>query len=529
MAFNTASSQTSTHTYLPAPISNCLIPMKERERLQRWINAAPSGPVVGVIGRPGIGKSTLAADLAREQAAAGQKPVVFAHCRDRRLEAIAQECIHAIAPESPLYAGADVLRAFREIFFATPAIVVLDDLTDHHRVAQLATPNTIIVVTSREPLRVPSVELREWSQQDAIAYVAEHGQVNDNDVALSKICALVNHLPLALEMIAAFFAATPATLPSECLRWLSDEHRRLMRTVIREDDQVAYDTTFAFVYHRLAVTLQRVLRQLSVVPGPFDAAMAVAVSEDAEYALPELVKRRLIAFDSETGLYTWRAPVRAFVRARLSNSEVVSAELRHAACVVSRAREIGHRFQMPAPSPTAAREAGEALRAFDTLRHHIELVFLRVQPDHHALQSRAARLMADLTDALRDVLPLRLSAPERVTWLRAQAGAHRALRDYRGEVNALGYLAALHIANDDLDAALKCYERLLNVKQELTAENRSFEMLARVAENPGGITFEHLNMPARIAQALAALGAGKRVGPLATAVAPAAPVTQPAA
>jgi hypothetical protein len=147
-------------------------------------------------------------------------------------------------------------------------------------------------------------------------------------------------------------------------------------------------------------------------------------------------------------------------------------------------------------------------------------------PDHHLLQSRAARLMADLTDALRDVLPLRLSAPERVTWLRAQAGAHRALRDYRGEVNALGYLAALHITNDDLDAALKCYERLLNVKQELTAENRSFEMLARVAENPGGITFEHVNMPARIAQALAALGAGKRVGPLATAV---APVTQPAA
>lgn len=515
MAFTTAASQTSSFSYLPAPISNSLSPsglVKERERLKRWIAAADNAQngsdaarsaVVGIIGKAGAGKTTLAIDLARECAQIAGISPIFVHARDRRLDAIARECLFRVAPEAPFYEGEDALRQFREMFSGIRSVIVIDHLTDHHHVARLAAPGSIIIVTAREPLRVPTVELREWPIDEAVAFVAQRGGVNPNDLALRQMCERVNQLPLALNLIGAFFASVPNTLPFECLRWLNDEQRRLLHMAVRDTDRLALETALAFSYHRLNVALQRVLRVLSVVPGPFDMELAGEVCDDAQHALPELVRRGLLEYDAAHQEWRWLAPVRAFARARMSNSEAVAAELRHAAAAAARAREVERRM--------CARQSEAALRLQLSLQHHIDAAFTRMQPDAHALPFKAARVLADLCGALRESAPLRLSPRERIAWLRAQASAHRHLQDFRGEANALGYLAALHITQNDLDAALKCYERLLEVRNELAGEPDGLDAIARVAGGPAGVKFEHLQLPGMLAQALSALGAGRRV------------------
>ncbi len=126
-----------------------------------------------------------------------------------------------------------------------------------------------------------------------------------------------------------------------------------------------------------------------------------------------------------------------------------------------------------------------------------------LQPDSHPLKFKAAKLLIALSTALTDVLPLRMSQRERGAWLAASVGAHRLLQDHRGEARALGQLAALHIENDDIDAALKCYERL----QRLRAAHGAH--LARDASHTAPA--EPLRAAALIAQAITSIGARRTV------------------
>ncbi len=394
MTFITASSQTSLFSSTPAPISSAFASdafeavstvgadtspetlrphHKEHDRLARWIGtaaAAPTGAVVGIVGPVGIGKTTLAIALAETLASERRVPLHVITCRDRKLSTLLREFIYRAAPDAPLVADAETWLKFREIVATRPAVIVLDDLTDIDAISRLALPGLQVIVTSRAPaLSVPSVELRAWSPQEALGYLSERMGSLANDVALPKLCALVGNVPVALSLLAGHLAQTHAGLPSDCLRLLTDEHKRLKRLSARDDHKLAIDTALSFAYHRLSVSLQRVLRQLSVIPDAFTADIASQICDDAAAALPELVRRNLLVFNSGTGRYAWLSPVRAFARARMSNSEAVTAEMRHAQGVIVHANNIA--------SDTAARNFDSALRAYDALRPQIDAAFVR--------------------------------------------------------------------------------------------------------------------------------------------------------
>ena len=435
----------------------------EMNRLRRWLAGAErEAAVVGICGPAGVGKTTAALQLAREHA--GGRPILFVHARGRSVAALAEECARRVR----MCEGDEVQRA----------VLVLDDVTccnrvaSGMRVADLAAAGTLILATSRESLGMPSVDLRPWPVQTARQFLVLRSGVHEHDVALLRISELLQGLPAALDLIAAYLVESRLlVLPSDALKWLADEHGRLLRHSLEVDLLLALEAALAFVYHRLTVVQQRVLRQLSVVDAPFDAAMAAEISVDADGVLADLQRRRLVVADETGDGFVMPQSVRDYAQVRLSNSEGVAARMRYAASVTAGAKALGRRFSIG--------DVVGAMMGFDRLRRHIDAVFVGLQPEHHALPTKAARLLAEMVDALHDILPLRLNAADVLLWQRMCVEALRRARDVRGEMGACERLAALYEADHDVDAAAECHERVRLLQIEWSAERRSIDLLAR--------------------------------------------------
>jgi hypothetical protein len=463
MAFIAASPQT-TSTFLPSPVSHYPpLHERERERLMRWLQtapvSAPTGVCAGISGGPGIGKTVLALDVARTLQTQRVLPLILVYAQERRADHALREAILRLHPGAPALPPDRLHQQFQETLAASPAIVVLDGVIEPDRAGRLAPPGSVLLITSRESMHTPSVELQPMDAASAHALLLAQSGANPNDAALPEICALVANNLLALRLIAIQLRRAPHMLPREIARGLFDEQQRLLRMAVRDGLRLAVDTAVAFIYHRLSVARQRVLRQLSVVTPAFDSALACAVCDTDPGTIAALAGLGLIESDIGTGRYRWQEHVRGFLRMRLSNSEGQQAELRYAEFAAARAADLA--------SQTARDGALASLRDFDALRPHAEAVFARLRPDSHAFRARAARCQIALSRGLSELLPHRLTESERANWLRAEANAHRLLQDARGEARALGQLALSHIVRDDVDGALGCYERLMTLREAL--------------------------------------------------------------
>ncbi len=464
MAFIAATTQT-TSTHLPSPISHYHpLHQRERERLLRWLLAvpggAPTGVCAGVSGGPGAGKTVLAYDVARALQAERALPLIVVHAQERHAGYALREATLQLNPTAPAQPPDHAYAQFREALAASPAIVVLDGVADPPRLDVPPPPGSVLLLTSREAMPIPSVDLRPLDDATAQALLLAQSGANPNDAALADIRKLTANNLLALRLTAIQLRRAPHMLPRDVARGLFEEQQRLLRMAVRDPVRLSVDTAIAFIYHRLSVARQRVLRQLSIVTPEFDSALACAVCDTDPGTIAALAGLGLIDQDADAGRYRWQDHVRGFMRTRLSNSEGQQAELRYAEYVAAGARHLA--------AQSARNGAAAALRAFDRLRPHAEAVFARLQPDNHAFRARAARCQIDLSQGLAELLPYRLTEAEHGNWLRAEANAHRLLQDARGEARALGRLALSHIVRDDVDGALNCYERLLALRGALT-------------------------------------------------------------
>jgi predicted ATPase/DNA-binding XRE family transcriptional regulator len=281
--------------------------------LRRWM-ADPNVRLITLTGPGGAGKTRLALELARAEAAEGASRVLFVGLAAVRNTALVAP---AIAEALGVLDGTalDLPRRARAACDGTPTLLLLDNFEQVLEAASLianllASVATLrVLVTSRAPLHVRGereyavgplaleVDVDASSPADlarspAVRLFVErvHDVLPDfrltpaNGPTVMAICRRLDALPLALELAAPWIKVLTA---EELLRRLA--HDVLLSTVAPRDlpeRQQTINATVAWSYQLLAPNEQRVFRRLGALPGPFpiEAAAAVVAGRDGSSA-----------------------------------------------------------------------------------------------------------------------------------------------------------------------------------------------------------------------------------------------------
>jgi predicted ATPase/DNA-binding XRE family transcriptional regulator len=294
---------------LPLALTALLGRESDMQMLRQWL-ADPAVRLITLIGPGGVGKTRLALELARANAAEGVSRVLFVGLAAVRNAAFVAPAIaealgvlDATALELP--------RRARAACDGTPTLLVLDNfeqvLDAAPLVADLLTAVAAlrVLATSRAPLRVRGereyavgplaleVEADATSPADLARAPAVRlfvDRVRDvqpdfrltaaNAPTVTEICHRLDALPLALELAAPWIKVLTA---EDLLRRLS--HDVLLSAVGPRDlpeRQQTMNATVAWSYQLLGPEEQRAFRRLGALPGrfPIEAAAAVLASDD---------------------------------------------------------------------------------------------------------------------------------------------------------------------------------------------------------------------------------------------------------
>ena len=304
---------------------------------------------LAALAEPALVAQTVAATLGvREEAG---RPLVDTHVGDRRLLLVLDNCEHLVEACAAL--AAMLLRAC---------------------------PGARLLATSREGLtvagetiyRVPSLAIpdprRPSPPGDLLGYAAvrlfvDRAQMRRPDFtlalgnagAVSRICARLDGIPLALELAAARVGALPvgdiADRLDDCVRMLSGGPRTALPR------QQTLQASLDWSYGLLAAPEQALLRRLSVFAGGWTLEAAEAAcagegieEEDALTLLAQLVDKSLVHLEGADGngngngngdaRYRLLEVVRQYARGKMrAGGEEDAARDRHAAWCVALARQ----------------------------------------------------------------------------------------------------------------------------------------------------------------------------------------------
>lgn len=181
-----------------------------------------SGPehvarILGFAGMPGIGKSTLAIEVARRFMASFDGGVLYVDLRNSDGTFLPTTDIAArllrdlgAAPEA-IRDGDGAVAALRSLLAEVPVLLVLDNARDEKHVRDLvpANPDSIVLITSRRPLaglgQAMLATLGDFAAADAIELLGEFvgARVVRQPEAAAAIADACHGLPLALAVVGA--------------------------------------------------------------------------------------------------------------------------------------------------------------------------------------------------------------------------------------------------------------------------------------------------------------------------------------
>lgn len=386
---------------LPAAWRRSPTPLLGRDADVAAVRAAlPGATVVTVVAPGGSGKTRLAAEVARAEAA-GRPVRVVELAGLRSPDEVLPTVLQAVGGAEVAPAGVEVTsgrRALDPVDRLRAAgqelegLVVLDNC-EHvldaaaQVVADLlvAAPDGVdVLATSRAPLGLVGEtvhRLGALAEDDAVdllrarATAARPDLVWDDAVA-RELCRRLDHLPLALELAAARLRSMPVAdvlaglddrfgLLDDALRGLPERHASLWALV---------DWSRAL----LAPAQQHLLERVAVLPGPFgaDAAAAVAgVAEpDVRRGLAALVEHSLLTLDEDADgpRYRMLETVREYGEARLDAAGGRDDAVRGlVAWGAARARAVLPRLVGPAQIATLRGLARDQDLLVEALRHAV--------------------------------------------------------------------------------------------------------------------------------------------------------------
>ncbi|MHB9757046.1 ATP-binding protein [Streptomyces sp. BYX5S] len=301
--------------------------------------------VVAVSGPPGAGKTTLALHTARELADRFPDGQLMVDLRgmDEEPPAPGELMLGVlkalrVADRELSKAGADGhAELYRHLLAERRCLLVLDNARDEAQVRPLLPGSgaALVLVTSRRMLTgLDSVErlpLGELSPAEATALLgslvgAERTAAEPE--ALAEVARRCGHLPLALRVAGNLLATRTGWPVARLAERLARDERRL--DALSAGD-VRVSAAFDLSYQQLTPPAARLLRRLSLVPGPDVAAAGAAALTgqpvfDAEDTLEELVEAGLLG--SQGDRYRLHDLLRLYARGRLADEEDAEAARR---------------------------------------------------------------------------------------------------------------------------------------------------------------------------------------------------------
>nr|WP_277329765.1 tetratricopeptide repeat protein [Streptomyces sp. JH14] len=294
--------------------------------------------VAVVSGPPGCGKTTLALKAAADLA--GEFPggcfVVDLHGVEGPMDTdeALLKLLKALRVPDRRLAQEDAegrTGLLRTLLAEHRCLVVLDNARDEGQVRALlpGEGQSLVLVTSRRPLTgleyVERLALSEMTQNEAVELLRRilgEQRADAEAEAVGQVARLCGRLPLALRVAGNWLTVRSGWSVDHLVRRLADEERRLGALAAGD---VRVEAAFELSYRQLTGQAARMLRLLSLVPGPdmtaaYGAALTATAVLDAEDVMEELVEAGLLQGTS-TGRYQLHDLLRLFARTRLSSEE----------------------------------------------------------------------------------------------------------------------------------------------------------------------------------------------------------------
>lgn len=301
---------------------------EELARGRRFLAAtAPvAARVLAVSGRPGVGKSSLAVQLAhsadgfadgrihiglRDAAGAAVLPETAMAMLLRRLRA------DDPAPDDPLPAGAEELgELLHRHTQGRDLLLVLDDAVSEAQVRPLlaSVPDSMVVLTSRRTLAalddVQHLVLDVLGPEEAERLLTDAGgpRMAQDPAAVAELARLCGRLPLALRVTAGGLAVRPHWTAAGLVKRLADERTRLSALTLGDLD---VRSGLLAAYRDVPAPERAAFRLLGLAPLPgfrlWTAAALLGLDPpEAEGRLETLVRAHLLEARGRSGT---QAPV----------------------------------------------------------------------------------------------------------------------------------------------------------------------------------------------------------------------------
>ncbi len=277
---------------------------------------ASAASVQAFVGMGGVGKSALAVQIAHAAQSHFKDGVLWANVTASEPMSILESWAQAFGYDFTRIADLDsTAAAFRGIVADKSVLVVLDDATSVSRIRPLLPggEQCKVLLTTRDHDLARALHARVWLVEELspengrllMTQILGDKRVLAEPEAAAEICAILQNLPLAVEISAQRLKSRPRRKLSDMAQRLRDEKQRLSWLKISDQEVRA---SFAASWETLDAGLQRVFAILGVFNGrPFTASAIAYIAELDRY----LTEDRLFAL---TALSLIKEEGRAYYR-----------------------------------------------------------------------------------------------------------------------------------------------------------------------------------------------------------------------